>query len=246
MVDERGTGLAVAGDDVDHTGRDPRLECQLAQPQRAQRRLLGGLEHDGAAGGKRGRELPRGHQQREIPRDDLPADADRLLARVAEHSGLVDRQHVAGRALGPAREVAEMSGSGRDVDDLGELDGLAVVERLELGQLVGVLLDRLGQTGQHARAIGRRCLRPRAALERSTSGAHGAIDVLAPALGDLGDGLRGRWVERLERAAVGGRRALAVDQQRLLARDELACRLGELLGQRGHGVSTIFIASRRS
>ena len=35
VVDERGAGLAVAGDDVQHARRDAGLERQLAQAQRA-------------------------------------------------------------------------------------------------------------------------------------------------------------------------------------------------------------------
>ena len=35
MVDERRTGRAVPGHDVDHAGRDPGLERELADPQRA-------------------------------------------------------------------------------------------------------------------------------------------------------------------------------------------------------------------
>ena len=57
---------------------------QLAEVQRRQRRLLGGLEHDRAAAGERRPELPRRHQQREVPGDDLADDADRLAQRVGE------------------------------------------------------------------------------------------------------------------------------------------------------------------
>ena len=76
--------LAVAGDDVDHARREARFLHQLAEPQRRQRRLLGRLEHDRAAGRQRRAELPRRHQQREVPRDDLADHADRLAQRVGE------------------------------------------------------------------------------------------------------------------------------------------------------------------
>ena len=49
----------------------PDLADQLRQPQRRERRLLGGLEHHGVAAGERRAELPGRHQQREVPRDDL-------------------------------------------------------------------------------------------------------------------------------------------------------------------------------
>ena len=61
---------AVAGDDVERARRESGLERQLGQAQRGERRVLGGLQHDAAAGGKRRADLPDRHQQREIPRDD--------------------------------------------------------------------------------------------------------------------------------------------------------------------------------
>ena len=47
MSRERGAGgLAVAGNDVDHAVGESGFLNQLRQPQRRERRLLGGLEHD--------------------------------------------------------------------------------------------------------------------------------------------------------------------------------------------------------
>ena len=48
--------------------------------QRGQRGELGGLEHDGVAGGDGGQDLPGRHLQRVVPRGDRPDDADRLAA----------------------------------------------------------------------------------------------------------------------------------------------------------------------
>ena len=132
VVDQRRAGLAVAGDHVQHALGQARLERQLAEAQRRERRLLGRLEHDRAAGRQRRRDLPRRHQQREVPGDDLPAHADRLLARVAVHVRLGDRQRLAGDLGRPAGEVAQVLGGERHVHAPGELDRLAVVERLEL------------------------------------------------------------------------------------------------------------------
>jgi len=50
---------------------------QAPKAQRRHRRLLGGLQYDRAARGERWRDLPRRHQEREIPRNDLANDADR-------------------------------------------------------------------------------------------------------------------------------------------------------------------------
>ena len=74
--------------------RKARFGDQLEQPDRRERRGLGGLEDAAISRGQAGRELPRGHEQRVIPRDDLPAHADRLAhdhrldVRVADLIGL--------------------------------------------------------------------------------------------------------------------------------------------------------------
>ena len=57
------------------------LLADLGEQQRGQRRGLGRLEHDGVAAGQRRGDLPGQHQQREVPRDDLAGDAERLRVR---------------------------------------------------------------------------------------------------------------------------------------------------------------------
>ncbi len=77
VLDERLPDRRAAGQDVDHARRQVGLGDDLGQHQRGQRRGLGRLEDDGVAAGQRGRDLPRRHQQREVPRDDLAGHADR-------------------------------------------------------------------------------------------------------------------------------------------------------------------------
>src|SRR5207245_4126165 len=85
MLGDRAAGAgAEAADDVDDAVREPRFGYQLAEAQRSERGLFGGLENDGVAAGERRTELPRGHQEREVPRDNLAADADRLAQGVVE------------------------------------------------------------------------------------------------------------------------------------------------------------------
>ena len=74
-------GVAGAGDDVDDARRQVGLLADLGEQQRGQRRGLGRLEHDGVAAGQRRGDLPRQHQQREVPRDDLAGDAERRGCR---------------------------------------------------------------------------------------------------------------------------------------------------------------------
>ena len=137
-----------------------------------------GLRDRRAAGGGRRGDLPDRHQQREV-RDDLRADADGLLERVAEEVPRGHRERLALDLRRPAGVVAQVGDRGGDVA-LGGRERLAVVERLELGELGAVRLDQLGERYMNPRASTARP--PQPALERGAGGADGAIDVLGPAL----------------------------------------------------------------
>src|SRR5690242_11100964 len=67
---------------------DSRGKPDLAKPFRKfecrQGRLLGGFQHARASGRKCGRQLPRSHQQRIVPGDDLSGDADRFFQGEAD------------------------------------------------------------------------------------------------------------------------------------------------------------------
>ena len=68
MPDERLAGLrAGAGDEVEHALRQPGGLDRFGKHESVEWRDLGGLEHDGATGGKRGRDLERDLVQRIVP-----------------------------------------------------------------------------------------------------------------------------------------------------------------------------------
>ncbi len=69
--------------DVEHTGGQQVLD-QLGDDQDRHRGLLGRLEHDAVARGEGRRDLPGGHQDREVPRDDLGDHAERLVVVVGD------------------------------------------------------------------------------------------------------------------------------------------------------------------
>ena len=161
-------GLAEAGDDVDHPGRVTGLDCQLAQAQRGQGGRIGRLEHDRTASGQRRAPLPGDHEQREVPGDDLPSDADRLSLGVAEVVA-ADGDDLALDLVGPAGVIAEAVDHERQVDVAALGDWLAVVKGLELGQLVDVLLDQVGEPVHQAAAIAGIHLAPGALGRRTPS-----------------------------------------------------------------------------
>ena len=70
-------------------GGTPASSASLHERERRQRRVLGRLADDGAAGGERRRDLARDHRGREVPRRDRRHHADRLLQR--EHAPAAHR-----------------------------------------------------------------------------------------------------------------------------------------------------------
>ena len=192
---EGGAGRgAVAGHDVDDAVGEAGFLGQGRHAQGRQRRLLGRLEDDGVAAGQGRAPLPRLHQQREVPRDDLADDADRLMAGVAEIWPL-DGDGLAVVLVGPAGVVAIGLDGQRQVGVERIAVGLAVVERFQSGQLLFVLLDEVGELVQQPAALGGADLGPGAFLERLAGGLDGEIDVGLVALGDLADGFAGGGVE---------------------------------------------------
>ena len=114
-----GAGQRLAGlgaealHDVEHARRQQVLDQVVPDADR-RRGLLGGLEDDRVAGGQRRGELPDGHQDREVPRDDLADDAERLVEVVGDRVVVDLRQRALLRADG-AGEVAEVVDGQRDV-----------------------------------------------------------------------------------------------------------------------------------
>ena len=100
MPHDRGAGRSEAGHNVDDTIGNTRLLSEFRQTQTAQRRLLSGLHDDRAASGKSRSPLPSSHQQRKIPRNDLPGDTDWLTARVAKIVA-PNRDRVSSELVGP-------------------------------------------------------------------------------------------------------------------------------------------------
>src|SRR5690606_14321516 len=74
-----------------------------------------------------------------------------------------------------------------------------VVERLQLGQLLDMLLHQIGDLPEKPRAVGTVHLRIRAFLEGTARGRDRTVDILATGRGDPGDHLPRSGVDRIER-----------------------------------------------
>ena len=214
VLDQLGACASVARDDVDDAGRQLGLAEHIGEEQGRERRRLGGLEDDRVSGGQRGRDLPREHEQREVPRDDLAGNSYRTRAAMRE--GVLE-------LVGPAGVVEEVCGCQRKVDVAGLLDRLSAVQRLQHRELARALLQDARDPKEILRPLRRRDRRP-AVVVGVTGCLHGQIDVLGTSLPNLREHLLGRRAD--------GRKVLArlrldeltadVEAVALLERDDVA------------------------
>src|SRR5207302_9261463 len=99
---------------------------------------------------------------------------------------------------------------------------LAHILRFELGELVAVRLDGLGQLEQALAAVARRGVRP-TSVESLARGGHCAVDVFFAALGHVRDDLAGGGVDDLLVSASGARRPPAVDEHLVTSQRRAHC-----------------------
>ena len=192
MLDEHRARLAAAGDDVDHARRQARLGHDLGEEQGGQAGVRSRLEHNGVAHRNRRGDLPRQHQQREIPRDDLPDHADRLVvAQFGFHQ------------LRPARIIVKVTGEQRHVDIARFADRLAVVHGFEHRQQAVMFLNVAGDGIQITGTHNARGLAPRP--ERRTCRGDSRIDFFLSRLHGLGQQFAiGRVVDRVDISRPSG------------------------------------------
>jgi hypothetical protein len=221
MLDHTVAGrVSIAGDDVDDAGREACLRDQVGQAQRGERGLLGGLQHERAACRQGRRDLEAGHQQREVPRHDLRAHAYGLAERVAEYGAArhgVGGRRLAGHLGSPARHETDLAHCCGHVDGAGHALGLAVVDRLELRELVGMCFDQVGEAIHDPLALNRRQARPAAVVERRAGRGDSTVDVLFGRINDARDLLAARRILDPDRRVMRRFHPLVIDEKRRLA-----------------------------
>ena len=206
----RARRLPRPGHDVHGARGKTHFGGELGEPQCRQRSGRIRLQHHCATGCERRRELPRGHHQRVIPRDDLARYADRLFQRV-EEEGAAERVRAArNRRDGRPVEAAVL-------DALVELglhggDRLADVANLELRELLAIGDHRVGQRVQQAGTLRGRRFGPRA-CERRAGRLDRKIDVRLAGHGNARERLAGGRLRQV--AQLTGLRLdeLAVDEE---------------------------------
>ena len=192
---------ALADHHVEDAGRHARAVGELGERQRRQRGLRGRLDHHRASGGQRRSGLAGDHRGREVPRRDGGADPDRLLEDHDAPGGVGRREHVAAHPLGLLGEpFEERRRVGHLAARLGER--LALLERDDPGEIVGVLDDQVEPPAQHAGPV---LGRPRPPAGPGAVGRGDGLGGLGAAQRrEVGDRLPGRGVVDAE--AAGRRR----------------------------------------
>ena len=222
LDDRRADDFADALYDIEHARRDARFERELGEHNSGHRCLLGGLQHHAVAGTE-GIDPERCAGGRAVPGDDRADDADRLAHLV--HGEVV--RHGRDRSVElawPARVVVDAVGG--ELDDEARVEAQqARVDHVELGELVAVLDDELGQAAEAPLLLERRQEAPAPVLERRARGTHGAFHVCGRA--------RGRDCDLLARCRVDHRHGLSVQRRDDLAVDHVPEQLAIELARRG-------------
>ena len=190
--ERRARRLAVAGDHVEHARRE-----DAPPPARPACSVVSGVVSAGLStivlpAASAGPIFQIGHHQRVVPRRDLADDADRLAPDHRRVALDVLARRLALHAARGAGEEAQVVDHERDLVLEEGVARLAGVGRLEVGELVGVLLDRVGElraapasARRASSSTSRRTPRVAAATARSTSSAvdSGASAIASPVAG---------------------------------------------------------------
>ena len=199
-------------EDVHDALRQAGVLEQLREVERRERRELGRLDDDGAAGGERRRDLAGRHREREVPRRDEEARTDRMLRHDHATGALGVRPVAALDARGLLAEPAhELAAVGDLAARLGER--LAHLDRHEQGEVLLALLQQVERAPEDLGALARRRRRPRG--ERLDGGVERRLAVGGRGIRDLLDDRAGRRVVDLERLAALGGPPLAADEERV-------------------------------
>lgn len=133
-----------------------------------------------------------------------------LLADVVEAVGCcVDDLTL--NLVGPSSVVPQATSGGRDIDVPGHAESLTVVESLNRGEKIGILLKEVGELDKQLSSV-LWCLLPPWAVEGLACGSDSNVNILLGGLGNIADDLLGRWVDDLEGLAVNGLYELIVDE----------------------------------
>ena len=176
--------FAKARHDIERARGKARLAREIGERKRGEAGFLRGLEHAGVAHRQRRADGAPGDLHRIVPRHDMAGHPMRLaqgVDRVAVEIGDGFAHHLVGGAAVKLHVARHRQRVGAAL-----LQGLADVERLDVGEFVDPLLDEFGELRHEPPALGRGQLAPFAG-KRALGRFDRRIDVCAPPARDLAD-----------------------------------------------------------
>lgn len=176
--------------------------------------MFGSLDNNSVTSGNGGANLPCPHEQWEVPWDDLSADTNLctlvrwilgdfrggetygLLADVVEGIG-GGVNNLALDLVGPTTIVSQATSASSDIDVLGHVVGLAVVQSLNSSQEFSILLEELSKLDKELATVlwG---LFPPWSIESFAGGSNSDVDVLLRGLLNSANDLLGGRVDDVE------------------------------------------------
>src|SRR4030081_3038713 len=129
MLDQRFASGTVSRDDVHHARGQTYLVADFRKCKRSKRSKLGGLQHDGVSRRQSGRNLPRQHQQRKVPWDDLSYNTASCVVR-----------ELLLQKLRPASMIIKMSSHQWNIDVAALSNRFSIVHGFEHGEAARMLL----------------------------------------------------------------------------------------------------------
>ena len=220
-------------DDVHHAGRQ-QVTDQGEEVENGRGRLLSGLEHHGVSGRDGRRQFPGGHQDREVPRDDL-AHHTEWFVEVIGDGFVVDLGQRAFLRADRTGEVPEMVDGQRDIGVECLAHRLAVVPRFGDGDGFEVLLDAVGDLVEDHRPFRGGRLAP--GRRGRVRGVERLLDVGLIGSRDLAERLTVHRAGVLEVSAGRGRDPLPADVVLVPGLEGHQRALGTRSCIHGHGVS---------
>lgn len=138
---------AKSRNNVDHTRGKAGLLDQVGHIEGSEGRLLSYLHHNHVSSRQGWAQLPCLHQEREIPRNDLPAHPHRFMAGVAEEVS-VNGNGFPVVLISPAGIIPETFEDHVQIHQVGGDIGFAIVQSLQGRQVGPVPLDQISQPVQ--------------------------------------------------------------------------------------------------
>ena len=201
---------AGSGQDLQHAGGQSRPVGKLPQQDGGEWRLAGRLEHYGISSGQRGRDLPTGDGEGEVPRHNGGDDAHGLaqceVKSTARHGyGLAaELRHGAGVILEDACPESDFVAR--------VADGLADVAALELGERLQVVANGAGDGEEEVRPFSGRQIAPGIFIDpvRPFNGVGRVAGIRG---GDFAEDVFRRRIDLWHRASAATGTGFAIDEE---------------------------------